>query len=130
MSRNSTWYTISRWSSSNVIDRDLLFYRTARTAKKARSIAANNPGAKILMERHTPSSFKWLHDIIPDNSKKMRQLRRLYRNFRRREADARKREERRNGNIFTPALRCHYTRNMGVRQFFRYLIGVRKGTIL
>jgi len=43
------------------------------------------------MERHTPSSFKWLHDIIPDNSKKMRQLRRLYRNFRRREADAKKR---------------------------------------
>lgn len=94
MSRNHTWYTIRRWSGGNAIDRDLLFYRTARTAKKARSIAASNPGAKILRERHTPSSFKWLHDIIPDNSKKMRELRRLYRNFRRREADKKKRIER------------------------------------
>jgi hypothetical protein len=48
----------------------------------------------------------------------------------RREADAKKREERRNGNIFTSARRCHYTRNMGVRQFCRYLSGVRRGTIL
>ena len=94
MSRNSTWYTISRWSSSDVFDRDLIFYRTARTAKKARRIAASNPGAKILMHRYTPSSFKWLHGIIPDNSKKMRELQRLYRKLRRREADVKRRMER------------------------------------
>ena len=48
----------------------------------------------------------------------------------RREADAKRREERRYENIFASSLRCHYTRNMGVRQFCRYLSGVRKGTIL
>ena len=46
------------------------------------------------MHRYTPSSFKWLHGIIPDNSKKMREMQRLYRNFRRREADAKRRMER------------------------------------
>ena len=48
----------------------------------------------------------------------------------RQEEDAKKVEARRAENEFTPARRYHYTRNMSVRQFRRYLSGVRKGTIL
>ena len=93
-----------------------------KTLKSARRIVVNHPGARMQVMRWTPSG----------SVRFGRWMRRMHLEFRRREADAKKRMERLKlrGGAIDWLERERINRDMSQWQFERYAAGVRKGTIL
>jgi len=127
MSRNHTRYSIVRYSNDE--PPELSFYADCRTAKQARRIAAANPGSVIKRWHYTPSSHKGLWSKRDRATRELLTLQRCYRNLRRREADAKKKEMRWGANLIV-FFDGRAIQRMGVFAYIRYLSGVRKGTIL
>lgn len=124
MSRNHTQY--------HLVIRDECGYwdclRTVRTFDQARRAFAVTGAERIDKWRCTPSKSSF-QEVYP-GKERVQPLRRVVRKHYRREADARKREQL--DAIWFVTIPCgeRVARRMSVRQFSRYLVGVRRGTIL